>query len=79
MISLEEALTKLKEGKRLELKFYLAGGLFSRHELSLDNGMIVDFSYVDDSTTMTTIKEYKRGFYGRAFKKQHVQLEEEYS
>ncbi len=79
MITFEEALKKLKEGKRLELKFRLCGFLFSRHELSLENGKITDFSYVDSSTTTCSISKYKQGFYGEAFKKKAVFLEEEYS
>ena len=79
MITFDEALIKLKEGKRLELKFILCGFLFSRHELSLDDGKITDFSYVDSSTTTCSINKYKRGFYGKAFKQKTVILEEEYS
>lgn len=79
MITFDEVLKKLKEGKRLELKFNLCGGLFSRHELSMYNGKIEDFSYVDDSTTTSTVSQYRRGFYGKAFKQKTVSLEEEYS
>ena len=77
MITFEEALKKLKEGSTLELKFNLCGGLFSRHELSLYNDTITDYSYVDGSTTTYSINEYKRGFYGKAFRQKAVILEEE--
>jgi hypothetical protein len=76
MITFNEVLTHLEQGKTVELKFHLNYGLYSRHELSLANGKIEDFSYVDDSTSTYTVKQYKRSFHGNAFKKNAVDLEE---
>jgi len=76
MITFNEVLGHLEQGKAVELKFNLIGGLYSRHELSLDDGKIIDFSYVDDSTSTYTIKQYKNSFHGKAFQKGAVKLEE---
>ena len=59
MITFNEVLAHLEEEKAVELKFNRIGGVFSRHELSLDDRKIIDFSYVDDSTSTYTIKQYK--------------------
>ena len=76
MITFNEVLAHLEQGKTVELKFHLNYGLFSRHELSLVDGKIEDFSYVDDSTSTYTVKQYKKSFHGKAFKKNAVDLEE---
>ena len=77
MITFSEVITKLKAGKILELKFNLIGGLYSRHQLSYDDGFIRDESFVDGSVSKTTIARYKKSFYGKAFNKNAVQLIEE--
>ncbi len=77
MITFDEAIRKLKAGKILELKFQLRGGLFSRHELSMERSRIIDQSWVDDSTTSYTVKQYQKSFYGKAFQKLAVELSEE--
>jgi hypothetical protein len=74
MITFEEVLVKLKEGKSVLLKFNLNFGVYSRHKLSLRKGKIVDHSYVDESITRSTIMAYRTGFYGKAFSKKAVQL-----
>jgi hypothetical protein len=76
MITFNKVLKLLKQDKAVELKFYLVAGLFSRHELSLEDGKIQDLSYVDSSITTYTIKQYKRSFHGKAFKKHAVELSE---
>ena len=76
MITFNEVLAHLEQGKAVELRFHLNYGLFSRHELSLVDSKIEDFSYVDDSTSTYTIKEYKNSFHGKAFQRGTVQLEE---
>ena len=76
MITFNEVLAHLEQGKTVELKFNLNYGLFSRHELSLVDGRIEDFSYVEGATTVYTIKQYKKSFHGKAFEKGAVQLEE---
>lgn len=76
-ITFEETLSMIKGGKTLELMFCLSGPLYSRHELSFSNGKIRDFSYVDSSVTMHSIKRYRRSFYGKLFDRRAVQLSEE--
>jgi hypothetical protein len=76
MITFSEVLQYLKKGKTVELKFHLNFGLFSRHELCLVDGKIEDFSYVDESRSRYSIKEYKKSFHGKAFEKGAVQLDE---
>lgn len=78
MASFYHVLAFIKEGKRVELKFRLNAFVFSRHELSWANGKIQDFSYVDDSTTNYTIKQYQRSFYGKMFNRKRVKIEEIY-
>ena len=79
MATFEKVLSLLRQGKSVELKIYLVGGLFGRHLLSLEGGKIRDFSYVDDSTNICSIKEYKASFYGKAFRKKCVKIDEVYS
>lgn len=67
---------RIKSGETIELQFSLAGGLYSRHELWIEGGMIHDFSCVDSSEYFCTEKEYRSSFYGKAFKKQSVKLME---
>ena len=76
MITFNDVMQHLKLDKTVELKFSLNFGLYSRHELSLVDGRIEDFSYVDESRSRYTIKEYKKSFHGKAFAKGAVQLEE---
>lgn len=71
-------LEMLQCGKSVELKFYLSMGIFSRHELSLVDGKIEDFSYVDNTTFTTTIEEYRNSFHGKAFISNAVEIEEIY-
>lgn len=78
MVTFEKVLHLLKQGKSVELKFYLSMGLFSRHELTLVDGKIEDFSYVDSSLTTYTIHEYKHSFHGKAFISNAVEIEEIY-
>ena len=77
MITFQEAIRKLKDGIILELKFNLISGLYSRHQLSYDDGFIRDESFVDGSVSKITIAKYKKSFYGKAFNKNAVQLIEE--
>ena len=77
MITFDEVVAKLKAGKSIELKFNLNGGVYSRHLLSLDDGILTDESFVDGSITNTTVARYKKSFYGKAFNKNAVQLLEE--
>lgn len=79
MATFEEVLALLKKGKSVELRIHLCSILFSRHELNLVDGKIEDFSYVDDSTNIYSIKEYKASYYGKAFRKKCVKIEEVYS
>ena len=76
MISFNEVLAYLEQGKTVEVKFNINYGLFSRHELSLVDGKIEDYSYVYGATTVYTIKQYKKSFHGKAFEKGAVQLDE---
>lgn len=78
MASFDEVLKLLKESKSVELKFYLSFGIFSRHELTLIDGKIEDFSYVDSSLATYTIEEYKKSFHGKAFFSNAVEIEEVY-
>lgn len=78
MATFEEVLKLLKEGKSVELKIFLVDGLFGRHLLSLEDDKIQDFSYVDDSTNIYSIKEYKASFYGKAFQRKAVKIDESY-
>jgi hypothetical protein len=73
-VTFDEILQRLRKGKRIELKFNLNFGLYSRHELRLDDRIIVDESYVDGSVSRSSIAEYRRSFYGKAFTKNAVQL-----
>lgn len=77
MITFKEVIQKLKTGKQLLLKFNLCGGLFSQHELTFHRGLIHDHSFVDDSDTRYTVKQYHKSFYGKAFTQKAVQLLEE--
>ena len=77
MITFEQVLEKLRQGKRLELKFILNGGLYSRHQILLEDGRLIDESFVDGSITKSTISNYKKSFYGKAFHKNAVELLEE--
>ncbi len=79
MATFEKVLSLLNQEKSVELKIYLVSGLFGRHLLSLEDDKIKDFSYVDDSTNIYSIKEYKASFYGKAFQKKCVKIEEVYS
>ena len=74
----DEVLKLLRQGKSVELKFFFNYGLFSRHELSFCKNKIEDFSFVDESTTNYTIAKYKNSFYGKAFLKKAVMIEEVY-
>ena len=78
MITLFEVLKILRTGKTVELRFNLNCHVYSRHALSLDDGVIKDESFVDGSVTRSTIEEYSRGFYAEAFSKNSVQLLEVY-
>jgi hypothetical protein len=77
MITFADVLTKLKQGKSVWLKFNLNFGIYSRHKLRLQKGMIVDHSYVDQSIERSSIAAYMTGFYGEAFSKNAVQLIQE--
>jgi hypothetical protein len=66
MITFNEVMQYLKQGKSVELKFHLNSFLFSRHLLTLVDGKIEDESAVDDSTSIYTIEQYKRSFHGKA-------------
>ena len=77
MITFDGVIRKLREGKRVELKFHLNFGVYSRHELTLERGKICDKSYVDGSTSQFTIRQYSESFYGEAFRKNAVELIEE--
>jgi len=74
MITFNEMLQHLKQGKTVELKFNLNFGVYSRHRLRLRRGIIVDHSFVDNSVTRTSAKAYRRGFYGKAFNKHAIEL-----
>ena len=76
MITFNEVMKYLKAGRKVELKFHLSGFVFSRHTLTIVDGKIEDKSGVDGSTSIYTIKQYKRSFHGRAFKKNAVELSE---
>jgi hypothetical protein len=76
MITFNEVMKYLKAGKKVELKFHLNGFLFSRHTLTIVDGMVEDESAVDGTTSTYTIEQYKRSFHGRAFKKNVVELSE---
>ncbi len=76
MITFNDVLALLNQGKSVELKFHLNGFLFSRHTLTLVGRKIEDESSVDGSTSTYTIEQYKRSFHGRAFKKNAVELSE---
>jgi hypothetical protein len=78
MITLDEVIKKIKSGATLQLRFYLAGGLFSVHELWFDDGRIFDFSYVDSTESSWTEKQYRSSFYATAFIKHSVKLMEVY-
>ena len=78
MATFDEVLQLIKSGKSVELKFYLSMGLFSRHELSLEDGKIEDFSFIDSSLSTYTIEEYKQSFHGKAFISNAVEIEEVY-
>ncbi len=78
MPTINDILQLLHSGKSVELKFYLTMGVFSRHELSLVDGKIEDFSYVDSSLSTYTIEEYKNSFHGKAFISNAVEIEEVY-
>jgi hypothetical protein len=78
MATFDEVLQLIKSGKSVELKFYLSMGLFSRHELSLEDGKIEDFNFIDSSLSTYTIEEYKQSFHGRAFISNAVEIEEVY-
>ena len=78
MATFEEVLQLLQSGKSVELKFHLNSIMFSRHELFLVDGKIEDFSYVDNSTTTYSVSEYRRSFYGKAFNKSTVEIDEVY-
>ena len=78
MTTFIDVLQLLQSGKSVELKFYLSFGLFSRHELSLVDGKIEDFSFVDSSLSTYTIEEYKQSFHGKAFISNAVEIEEVY-
>jgi hypothetical protein len=76
MVTFNDVLVLLKQGKAVELKFNLNGFLFSRHTLTLVDRKIEDESSVDGSTSTYSIDSYKRSFHGRAFKKNAVELSE---
>lgn len=76
-ITFDEVLKKIKSGKTVELVFRLMGSLISRHELSFEDGKIRDFSYVDSTTSYTSVKQYRKGFYGKMFDQKRVELSEE--
>jgi hypothetical protein len=76
MITLKEVIALLRQGKSVELKFHLNGFLFSRHTLTLVDRKIEDESAVDGSTSIYTIKQYKRSFHGKAFASNAVELSE---
>jgi len=76
MITFNEVMQYLKQGKSVELKFHLNSFLFSRHTLTLVDGKIEDDSSVDDSTSTYTIGEYKKSFHGKAFRCKAVELSE---
>lgn len=78
MPTFNTVLEMLQCGKSVELKFYLSFGIFSRHELSLIDGNIEDFSYVDSSLSTFTIEEYRNSFHGKAFNCNAVEIEEIY-
>ncbi|MDP1675317.1 MAG: hypothetical protein Q8L88_00515 [Bacteroidota bacterium] len=78
MLTFDDVLQMLQSGKSVELKFYLSMGLFSRHELSLVDGKIEDFSYVDETIFTSTIEEYRNSFHGKAFISNAVEIEEIY-
>ncbi len=78
MPTFDEVLQLLQTGKSVELKFYLSFGIFSRHELSLVDGNIEDFSYVDSSLSTYSIEEYRNSFHGKAFISNAVEIEEIY-
>ena len=59
-LNLKQLIGLMKNGFHVEVKALLMAGLFSRHELRLDNKTIIDFSYVDSCTTRYTLPEFKR-------------------
>ena len=76
MTTLDEVMKQIKSGVTVQLRFYLAGGLFSVHDLWFEDGLIYDFSYVDSAESSYTEKQYRSSFYGTAFNKQSVKLME---
>jgi hypothetical protein len=74
MIAFLTVLELLQRGNSVELKFRLACGLFTRHTLTLVDGKIKDFSYVDESTTKYSLAEYRSSQYGEAFEHNTVEI-----
>jgi hypothetical protein len=74
MIAFLTVLELLQQGNSVELKFRLACGLFTRHTLTLVDGMIEDFSYIDESTTTYSLQEYRHSIYGKAFEHNTVEI-----
>jgi hypothetical protein len=60
-------LRELEAGKTVELKYQLVDGNISTHEITLEEGMIYDYCSDDNSSTFCSIREFKYGFYSKAF------------
>ena len=79
VISFIELLDLLHTGYRVEVRVTLCGGLYSRHELSLDDDdSVIDFSYVDSEETIHTPTEFTRSIVAQAAKKNGVVVEQQW-
>lgn len=70
-VTVDSLKKRLLKHKPIELIISLFGGVISRHTITQNekNTYISDHSYVDDSTTETTVEQYFSGWYGEAITK----------